>query len=279
MSAIDFRNPNFVWMATSVLGFIMAISALISSRITLNEIQGDKYLLKTIKYASRMTLSISILILVPSCYMSMYYLSENFNEVRITIMNFTMPDLIWIVGSVLTSIAIALAFTMAFISTFRFATKIISYIETFIGVCVGLLVFILIPILIIYFIIKFENIILYYTSHRMFIIPAIFIGIIFFRLRSKHPLLYGLIEIIVSVVTIWFSIVAQSDSFLSKSIGILGGIYIMVRGLTNIDDGLPSTLRPIWDRWFPKKKKDGREVSQYSTPCPPAPETPPSPRA
>jgi hypothetical protein len=37
---------------------------------------------------------------------------------------------------------------------------------------------------------------------------------------------------------------------LSKGVGVLAGVYAMVRGLDNIRQGLPAHFRAGWDRWF-----------------------------
>jgi len=40
---------------------------------------------------------------------------------------------------------------------------------------------------------------------------------------------------------------------MSKAVGILGGIYILVRGMDNIDKDLPQKWRRVWDCVFPKR--------------------------
>jgi hypothetical protein len=79
--------------------------------------------------------------------------------------------------------------------------------------------------------------------------------------------LYGLCEIVVAVVVIYLTFVppytamALADMSLSrlqmsKAIGILGGVYILVRGMDNVDQDLPSKWRSLWDRTFPKPIRD-----------------------
>jgi hypothetical protein len=49
-------------------------------------------------------------------------------------------------------------------------------------------------------------------------------------------------------------LITEEDSFwgglLSKGVGFLAGIYATVRGLDNIEQGLPPHFRALWDRGF-----------------------------
>jgi hypothetical protein len=76
--------------------------------------------------------------------------------------------------------------------------------------------------------------------------------------------LYGLIEIIVSIAVISFVFFPVTSSnlrpiapglsaleiALANSVGLLAGIYVLVRGLDNVDRGLPERWRPVWDKVF-----------------------------
>ena len=42
-----------------------------------------------------------------------------------------------------------------------------------------------------------------------------------------------------------------------ESLALVGAIYIMVRGLDNMDSGLPQELRALWIRWFPNRRERG----------------------
>jgi hypothetical protein len=83
------------------------------------------------------------------------------------------------------------------------------------------------------------------------IIVTLAAGILFYRLRGSMPLIYGIAEIVVAAVTMWLAIVHSADLG-TKSLALVGAIYIMLRGLDNVDGGLPQGLRALWDRWFPK---------------------------
>lgn len=88
-------------------------------------------------------------------------------------------------------------------------------------------------------------------------------GLFFYWLRCKAQFWYGLCEIVVAVIVIYVTFVpaatvlaADDTSFsgqlMSNAVGILAGIYILVRGMDNMDKDLPPNCRRIWNRLFPK---------------------------
>jgi hypothetical protein len=84
-------------------------------------------------------------------------------------------------------------------------------------------------------------------SNPYFAIPAIAVGFLLYWIRGKFPFFYGLTEISVSVLAIIVSIGTPNTILLNKVVAILGGIYILIRGMDNIDKGLPVSWRPMWD--------------------------------
>jgi hypothetical protein len=89
-------------------------------------------------------------------------------------------------------------------------------------------------------------------------------GVIFYWLRCRLRFWYGLCEIVVAFIIIYLTFVpaytvvvladmSPSRLLLSKGVGILGGIYLLVRGMDNMDEDLPPMLRRVWDRVFPKR--------------------------
>jgi hypothetical protein len=87
-----------------------------------------------------------------------------------------------------------------------------------------------------------------------------------YKLRRTHLFRYGCIEIAVGLVVQFFAFVPLKPSIslnpqtpldlgILTALGVLGGIYIIVRGLDNIEHDLPPTWRPRRDRWFPKRKQ------------------------
>jgi hypothetical protein len=89
------------------------------------------------------------------------------------------------------------------------------------------------------------------------------IGIFFYWLRYRHRLLYGILEILVALVLLYVGIFPaetyallireppRSDIVIAgvtKMVTVFGAVYVFVRGLDNIDTGLPSsTWRKRWD--------------------------------
>src|SRR5258707_14217404 len=96
------------------------------------------------------------------------------------------------------------------------------------------------------------------------IAATILVGLCFFSLRCRAPFWYGMFEVLVSMAVIWFVFFPVSTSYLrliapgpgpfetafANSVGLLAGIYILVRGLDNMDRDLPSLWRPLSDKLF-----------------------------
>jgi hypothetical protein len=82
--------------------------------------------------------------------------------------------------------------------------------------------------------------------------PAVALALVFFRFRGSRPFRYGLFEVFVGAIAIWIAIHTSGRSLVETAIPFFGGIYIIVRGLDNIDKGLPERYRSRWDKVFPK---------------------------
>jgi hypothetical protein len=90
----------------------------------------------------------------------------------------------------------------------------------------------------------------------LYFVPSLMGAVLFYYLRGRTPRAYGVFETLVGAMTIWIALVAPATQGLTRIIGILGGIYIVVRGLDNFDKGLTlGELRTRWDRVFPKIKR------------------------
>jgi hypothetical protein len=95
-------------------------------------------------------------------------------------------------------------------------------------------------------------------------VGTIALGFFFYALRIRRRLAYGLLEVLAAVLVIYFVffpiensylMIAEADispieRLLSMSAGMLAGVYILVRGLDNIDQDLPAGWRFVWDRVF-----------------------------
>jgi hypothetical protein len=93
------------------------------------------------------------------------------------------------------------------------------------------------------------------VSNPLFIAPTLAVGILLYRFRSQQPFAYGMIEFGVAIIAAFVSISAPGNAVLPKLLGIMGGIYIMIRGLDNMEKGLPERWRPRWDALFPKHRR------------------------
>jgi len=93
------------------------------------------------------------------------------------------------------------------------------------------------------------------------VLMTIAAGLFFYRLRCRKRLWYGLVELAVAFVIIYLAfnppdtvLVEEKVSWLGMNlrmiVGLLAGIYVMVRGLDNIEQGLSLERRVPWDRLF-----------------------------
>lgn len=97
---------------------------------------------------------------------------------------------------------------------------------------------------------KFDRII----SHPLFMVPALCFGFAVYRMRGSRPFMFGIAELWVAIIAIFLSITTPNQGILTKLLGITGGLFIMVRGMDNMDKGLPPRFRRRWDILFPKHR-------------------------
>jgi hypothetical protein len=104
------------------------------------------------------------------------------------------------------------------------------------------------------------------TTHRglvssltnpIFILFAMTWGIAFYWLKRWHQALYGTIELFAAFSAISVAIL-KTDEPLVKFFALVGGIYILVRALDNIGNGLPDRLKQHWDLIFSPPKPPER---------------------
>jgi hypothetical protein len=100
-------------------------------------------------------------------------------------------------------------------------------------------------------------------------------GVFFYWMRCRRPLWYGLCEIAVSIGVIYLTfypgttyLVMEEQpplvgSTLEWIVGVLAGIYILVRGLDNLERGLPRAYQSIWNRVF---RSGDRETTTQAHP-------------
>lgn len=87
------------------------------------------------------------------------------------------------------------------------------------------------------------------TVIPQWVIMAVFL----YWTRRNNPTAYGCIEIIAGLVALALLVQTREVALLSRVIGFLGGIYIIVRGMDNFEKGLPpGKLRNAWEKYFSK---------------------------
>jgi hypothetical protein len=84
-------------------------------------------------------------------------------------------------------------------------------------------------------------------SSHLLLIPTIFIACALYRIRGTHPVAYGIVEILTGIATISFVISASPfGDITAKVLGLIGGVYVIVRGLDNANKGIPDEVRYWW---------------------------------
>jgi MFS superfamily sulfate permease-like transporter len=83
-----------------------------------------------------------------------------------------------------------------------------------------------------------------------------------FLLRCRNAIAYGLLEIAVGLVSVFISANAGQNisqataiyELATRALGLLGGVYIVIRGLDNLDKNIPDQWRRLWDEVFRGKR-------------------------
>ena len=102
---------------------------------------------------------------------------------------------------------------------------------------------------------------------NVWVLITIGVGFFFYGLRCRLRLCYGVLELMVAFIIIYLTFHPLRinladlepplwDWLLSKSVGFLAGVYVMIRALDNIEKGLPPHLRASWHRVFYRKVLD-----------------------
>ena len=97
----------------------------------------------------------------------------------------------------------------------------------------------------------------------VYILLSIVAALFFFQLRWRRPFAYGLFEFAVGLIGLTLTFYPQTTYLitdeaspfgitLSHGVAIVGGIYLLVRGLDNMERGLPRSWRPHWHALFPR---------------------------
>jgi hypothetical protein len=87
-------------------------------------------------------------------------------------------------------------------------------------------------------------------SNPAFLPSALVLGALFYRLKRDSPSLYGIVELLAATFAIWAAVLIQTDNLFAKIFALLGGIYILVGALENINKGVPNIFEPVWSKFF-----------------------------
>lgn len=98
-------------------------------------------------------------------------------------------------------------------------------------------------------------------------LSAVPIAAMFYWVRRRHRLAYGITEMVMAVSGLYALMLAivfkdaSASSFLgqvsTRTISFMAAVYVMVRAFDNIGEGLPVRFAKYWDFAFPKVKQNG----------------------
>ena len=90
------------------------------------------------------------------------------------------------------------------------------------------------------------NLIMDASTHSWLVGVSIAVGYLLYVFRTKRRTAYGITEIVVGITTVWFSALdASQGPNIGHLVATLGGIYIIVRGLDNVDNGMDDFCRRL----------------------------------
>jgi hypothetical protein len=98
----------------------------------------------------------------------------------------------------------------------------------------------------------FKELSAFYYSPFFVVVPVL-IALTLFRLRGSAPLPYGLLEVLVGLGTLAVLAAQKDANLLQHALALTGGTYVLIRGMDNIERGLPPRHRARWQEFFPKK--------------------------
>jgi len=77
-------------------------------------------------------------------------------------------------------------------------------------------------------------------------------GAVLFYWRQHYRLQYGVFEVLIGVAAAWYAAVHSPSGILfERALQLSAGLYIVVRGLDNVDKAIDQTrFARRWSRWF-----------------------------
>ncbi len=129
--------------------------------------------------------------------------------------------------------------------------------ENFRYISLSSIVSVLVSLLANFTIAKFAKIIEFLTFWGVLAVAPL-LGVGLFWMRAKFRLTYGISEFFIGVIMTSRVVFPQFNIASIQAVTVLqflGGLYVMVRGLDNVEKGLKGTrLQPRWDNWFSANK-------------------------
>jgi hypothetical protein len=92
-----------------------------------------------------------------------------------------------------------------------------------------------------------------WLSKKWLLFPDLIVTVGLFYLRGRQPAIYGFLEIGIGIMAVYVAIGSTSAGTLAKVIALFTGIYIIVRGMDNVEKDLPNGIRDGWKKIFKKK--------------------------
>jgi len=108
----------------------------------------------------------------------------------------------------------------------------------------------------------------YIVTNEWLTVPLILLAAVLYRIKCTSKFYYGVLEILVGVAGVWAALhvhgsevvtgivlETQNGLMLSKSLAAAGGVYVIIRGLTNVSEQLPEDWEDWWRVVFNQKTK------------------------
>jgi NADH:ubiquinone oxidoreductase subunit 6 (subunit J) len=101
------------------------------------------------------------------------------------------------------------------------------------------------------------------TAFFVWSLSALPIAALFYSVRRKNRVVYGLVEMAVAIAALYFLFLhfgpgeLTVEQIATRTVAIMAVVYVIVRALDNIGEGLRqgSSLEAYWSRLFPKVAK------------------------
>jgi hypothetical protein len=84
-------------------------------------------------------------------------------------------------------------------------------------------------------------------SEPVFVMIGVILAMAMYLIRKHKPFVYGMSEVTIGIAAVFLATRSPiSADVLTKLLGILGGVYIMIRGFDNASKQVPPKFVPYW---------------------------------